>query len=45
MGLLATSPNARDIAADCSNCSVEFLLSMTGDEDIGALLDEQFCGS
>src|SRR6267378_2385229 len=39
------SLNARNIAADCLNGLVEFLLAAARDEDIGPLFDEKFCRS
>src|SRR5258708_15619596 len=39
------SLNARNVAADCRNGLVEFLLATTRDEDIGTLFDEEPCRS
>src|SRR5437867_12856165 len=39
------SLNARHVTADCRDSLVEFLLAARDDEDIGTLLDEQFCSS
>src|SRR5258706_8990149 len=37
--------NTRNIAPDCFDGLVEFLLTTTRDEDIGALSDEELCRS
>src|SRR5580692_131316 len=39
------SLNARNVAADGLDGFVELLLAAAGDEDVGALFDEKFCGS
>src|SRR6202167_5446635 len=39
------SLNASNVAANCSDCLVELLLTTAGDEDVGALLYEELRGS
>src|ERR1700722_10825095 len=39
------SLNSRNVGADGLHGLVEFLLPATGDEDVGALFGEKFCGS
>jgi len=38
---LDVSSNIRSVAADCGNGIVQFLLTATGNEDVGALAGEQ----
>jgi len=39
------SLNSRNVGADGLHGLIEFLLAATGDEDVGALSREKFCGS
>src|SRR5712691_1202834 len=39
------SLNARNVATDCLHGLVELLLAPTRDEDVGTLVDEEFCRS